>query len=446
MIFMFFSTIILFPLQLHENCMIIEENRMITGGAPMHYDSVLTYVRTVLKNDHIPSSILTEPYEKIEMLDLGLRESLFQDFDKAESFRIFTEMCAENTLYYCTDSYYCSYVVMRLPNPEQRQYFFVGPFTYTEITQKDFLSLMEELDIPAPLLPILENYYYSLALVGSENHFKNLIVTLADTIWPGSSGYSVCTLEGNPWSIPYAREFVTDLEQSHLLPMNIKALEERYEFENRCMQAVAQGNIAVIDQLCSYGNTIRFIPRQNNALRDYKNYMIIINTILRKAAEQSAVHPVYLDRLSGKFAKKIEALTVIPNHTLEREMLHKYCLLVRNYSLEGYSPIIQKVLNHINLNLTGDLSLKALSDMFNISAGYLSTLFKKETGNTLTDYVNKQRIEYAILLLNATDLQIQTIASYCGIYDINYFTRTFKKFKGMTPKKYRELIHSRSPA
>lgn len=223
--------------------------------------------------------------------------------------------------------------------------------------------------------------------------------------------------------------------------MNIKALEERYEFENRCAQAVAQGNVSILDQLCAYGNTVNFIPRQQSSLRDYKNYMIIINTILRKAAEQSAVHPIYLDRLSGKFAKKIEALTATPEHTLEREMLHKYCLLVRNYSLKGYSSTIQKVLNQINLNLTSDLSLKSLSEMFNISAGYLSTLFKKKTGSTLTDYVNKQRIEYAILLLNTTDLQIQTIASYCGIYDINYFTRTFKKFKGMTPKKYRKLIH-----
>lgn len=410
----------------------------------MFYDRVLTYVRTLLKNDHIPSSIVTEPFEDIEMLDLGLRESLFSDFDKTEAFRIFTENCEENTLYYCTDPYYCSYVVMQLPNPDRKQYFFVGPFTYVEINQKRFLSMMEEQNCPASLVPILENYYYSLAFVDFENHFKNIIGTLADTIWP-KSGYSVNMIEGNPWSIPRAREYITDLEQCNLLPMNVKALEERYEFENRCVQAVAQGNTSGIDQLCAYGNTIHFIPRQNNSLRDYKNYMIIINTILRKAAEQSAVHPVYLDRLSEKFAKKIETLTIIPDYTLPKEMLHEYCLLVRNYSLRGYSPIIQKVLNQINLNLTSDLSLKTLSEMFNISAGYLSTLFKKETGTTLTDYVNRQRIEHAILLLNATNLQIQTIASYCGINDMNYFTRTFKKFKGMTPKKYRELIHAKPP-
>lgn len=411
----------------------------------MFYDSVLTYVRSLLKNDHIPSSIVTEPFEELGMLDLGLRESLFSDFDKTEAFRIFTEKCEEHTLYYCTDPYHCSYVVLQLPNPEKKQYFFVGPFTYVEINQKKLLSIMEELNSPAALVPILENYYYNLAFVDSENHFKNIIGTLADTLWPEFPGYSVNIIEGNPWSIPHAQEYITDLEQCSLLPVNVKALEERYEFENRCVQAVAQGNTSVIDQLCSYGNAFHFIPRGNNSLRDYKNYMIIINTLLRKAAEQSAVHPVYLDRLSEKFAKKIETLTIIPDSALPKEMLHEYCLLVRNYSLQGYSPIIQKILNQINLNLTSDLSLKTLAEMFNISAGYLSTLFKKETGTTLTDYVNRQRIEHAILLLNATNLQIQTIASYCGIHDLNYFTRIFKRFKGMTPKKYRELIQAKPP-
>lgn len=410
----------------------------------MFYDSVLTYVRTVLNNAHIPSSILTEPFIDIESLDLGLRESLYSDFDKDEAFRIFMENCEENTLYYCTDTYHCSYVILLLPNPAQKQYLVIGPFTYVKIDKKSFLFLAEELKSPASLLPILENYYYNLALIDSENQFKNLIGTLADTIWQGNSKYSVCNIDGDSWNTPKGQEFIIDPDQSHLLPMNVTAIESRYEFENRCIQAVAQGNLSAIDQLCTYGNTFNFIPRLHNSLRDYKNYMIIINTLLRKAAEQSVIHPVYLDQLSGEFAQKIELLTFIPNHTLEREMLHKYCLLVRNHSLKGYSPIIQKVINQINLNLTSDLGLKTLSNMFNISAGYLSTLFKKETGSTLTDYVNNQRIEYAILLLNTTNLQIQTIASYCGINDINYFTRTFKKIKGITPKKYRELINQRT--
>lgn len=406
----------------------------------MHYDSVLTYVRKVLENRHIPTVIYEEPFEEIQSIDCGLRESLYKGFNKKEDFTYFMDACRENTLYYLTDEYYCSYVCMQLPNPEKLQYFIIGPFTYIHINQKNYLTLLDALNIPANLLPILENYYYNIAFVNSETQFKNLISTLCDIIWENSH-YSVSAVYGNLWNMPYAREFVSDLEEeSYLLPTNINIVEARYTFENQLMQAVAQGNLALIDQLFSKENSIRYIPRMENTLRDYKNYMIVFNTILRKAAEQGAVHPVYLDQLSSKFARKIEALTSDADHSLEREMLHKYCLLVRNYSVKGYSPIIQKVINQIDLNLTSDLGLKALSEMFNISAGYLSTLFKKETGVTLTDYVNKKRVEHAILLLNTTQLQIQTIASYCGVLDINYFTRIFKKFTEVTPKKYREMI------
>lgn len=407
----------------------------------MHYDSVLTYVRKVLENSHIPTTIYEEPFENIEIADMGLRKSLLADFNKKDIVTQIVNACKENTLYYVTDAYYCSYVCMKLPNPEKNQYFIIGPFTYIDVNQENYLKLLEKLEVPAPLLPILENYYYNIAFINSEAQFKNMISTLADTIWEGSSQYFVSVIHGNLWNLPCNNTYISEPpKHTYLTQVNITTLESRYAYENQFMQAVSQGNSSLIDQLLPHEGRMKFIPRLSNVLRDYKNYMIILNTLLRKAAEQGGVHPVYLDQLSSKIAKKIEAATSPEDFSLEQEMFHKYCLLVRNYSVKGYSPIIQKVINQINLNLTSDLGLKTLSEMFNISAGYLSTLFRKETGSTLTDYVNKKRIDHAILLLNTTGLQIQMIASYCGIQDINYFTRIFKKFNGMTPKKYRELI------
>ena len=66
----------------------------------MHYDSVLMYVRKVLENRGIPSFLFREPFEDIESLDMGLRESLMEDFDKNKSFKKLTECCKEHTLYY----------------------------------------------------------------------------------------------------------------------------------------------------------------------------------------------------------------------------------------------------------------------------------------------------------------------------------------------------------
>jgi len=119
-------------------------------------------------------------------------------------------------------------------------------------------------------------------------------------------------------------------------------------------------------------------------------------------------------------------------------MVKVYCQLVNKYSVKDYSPTVQKVIVMIESNLASDLTLSELANTLNINASYLSTVFKKETGKTITGYVNEKRIELAQELLKTTNLQVQTIAQYCGIIDVHYFTRLFKKLTGVSPKQFRE--------
>lgn len=100
--------------------------------------------------------------------------------------------------------------------------------------------------------------------------------------------------------------------------------------------------------------------------------------------------------------------------------------------------MIQKVLTYVDTNLCADLSLKAFSEYLSVNASYLSTLFKKEMGVSLTDYVNQKRILHAQRLLVSTDLPIKTVANQCGIPDVYYFSRIFKKISSITPKSFRE--------
>lgn len=118
-------------------------------------------------------------------------------------------------------------------------------------------------------------------------------------------------------------------------------------------------------------------------------------------------------------------------------------LFGKNYSVKHidiglhYSPIIEKATKKIADDLSGELSLKSMARLGNVSPSYFSSLFKKETGLTLTDYVNGKRIGHAKLLLATTQLQVQTIAQQCGILDLHYFCRLFKKETGLTPTRYR---------
>ena len=218
-------------------------------------------------------------------------------------------------------------------------------------------------------------------------------------------------------------------------------MEKRYEYESQLLQAVSKGQIHKAEQMLSSFSTLAFESRSNDDLRNYKNYSIIMNTLLRKAAQDGGVHPIHLDKISSDFAKKIEQMTSI-NMIKEvmGQMLNSYCRLVRKHSIKQYSPLVQRAIIKIENDLTADLSLKELARINNVSISYFSSLFKNETGQTLTDYVNKQRINQAKHLLKTTNLQVQTVAQLCGILDLHYFSKLFKRYVGKTPKQYRETI------
>ena len=119
-------------------------------------------------------------------------------------------------------------------------------------------------------------------------------------------------------------------------------------------------------------------------------------------------------------------------------MIIGYCELVNRYHLKAFSLPIQKVITYINMEPASDLTLKALAAKLNINANYLSTLFKKELGIPLTEYVNRCRMEHTKHMLLSTELPIKRIAERCGFTDIHYFTRMFRRITSLTPKVYRE--------
>lgn len=224
----------------------------------------------------------------------------------------------------------------------------------------------------------------------------------------------------------------TDLSRIHLM-------ELRYEHENRMMDAISHGDLRTAEGITDAFSASVFEERTPDPLRNLQNYCIIMNTLCRKAAENGGVHPIHLNEISSKVARKIEELrnvSAIPGFM--KEIITSYCRLVRAHSTQNYSSTVQKAILYIEGNLQNDLRLSTVADAISISSGYLSALFKKETGQTLTDFATHKRMDHACHLLRSTDLQIQTIAQYCGFLDLHYFCRVFKKATGTTPTAYRK--------
>ena len=101
-------------------------------------------------------------------------------------------------------------------------------------------------------------------------------------------------------------------------------------------------------------------------------------------------------------------------------------------------PIIRQAIIYIDSDLARELSPGTVAKALNVSLGYLSTIFKKEFGSTLSDYIRTQRMKEAMRLLSDSDLQIQSIAQHCGILDVQHFSKCFKRHTGMSPTAYRE--------
>ena len=96
------------------------------------------------------------------------------------------------------------------------------------------------------------------------------------------------------------------------------------------------------------------------------------------------------------------------------------------------------VIEYIDRHYDEELGVECLSKLFYLSPSYLSHLFKKKSGRSVTAYINEVRINRAKGLLEREDMPVGRIACAVGFNDINYFSRKFKEITGLTPIEYKK--------
>lgn len=98
---------------------------------------------------------------------------------------------------------------------------------------------------------------------------------------------------------------------------------------------------------------------------------------------------------------------------------------------------VQKAADYIKLNYSEKISIKEIADQLYLSPNYLSELFKKHTGKTISEYLTEYRLEKACQLLDHAEYRVGDVSGMIGIHDGRYFSNMFKKKYGMTPTEYR---------
>lgn len=97
---------------------------------------------------------------------------------------------------------------------------------------------------------------------------------------------------------------------------------------------------------------------------------------------------------------------------------------------------------YIQEKYTSIKTLDELTAHFGMSKSYLCRIFKKQTGITVIEYINRLKVQYAYKLLQETDLPVNEVGRCSGFDNTIYFNRVFKKIMGDTPKNLRKIAKS----
>lgn len=409
----------------------------------MQYERELQFLQMILQRMHIQTLFLRQGQTPDWQADYGLRRILGREEEYA---KIFGRVLAESrqfVIYRWEDLYHFRYLLFRLPERRDTA-LLIGPYLNEEPTHQALLASAERALVPPRLFRQLEQFLEQIPVLSDETPLLAVTDAFAQCIWDGAE-YLLMDVNQELAGGSSALTAAARAERDDLA-LDMALMEERYREENRLMEAVSKGRYQQAELIFSGMSKLMMEARLPDSLRNFKNYLVVFNTLLRKAAERGEVHPLDLDRQSDLFARKIEAMSSAgAGPALAEEMLRAYCRLVSRRAGGQYSPLVRKTVNQIHMDLTADLSLSALAARQNVNASYLSSLFRRETGMTVTDYVLQRRVEYARYLLTETRLQVQTVAQRCGMSDANYFSKVFKKQVGKTPKEYRCLMQRMKP-
>jgi len=101
------------------------------------------------------------------------------------------------------------------------------------------------------------------------------------------------------------------------------------------------------------------------------------------------------------------------------------------------NPAIMRVVDYVDKHYAEEMSLKTLSQHFNLNAAYLGQLFKKATGDMFSNYLSRIRIEQAKHLLITSQLKASEIALAVGFSNLQYFSNVFYKYTGVYPTDFK---------
>ena len=321
----------------------------------------------------------------------------------------------------------------------------LGPTAQIMANEQDLKELAFQLDIAKEEVPgflagmqqiVRLPVEMLLQILCTVNHFLNGGETLA---------ISDVAIQGSEQEI-----LKTDVEKRRTKqvheeaePETASAQKEAHNtliLEETLMEIVRKGDTVALKRWLSSAPAVRGGTIAPDQLRQLKNTFIVSATLASRAAIRGGMREDDAFTLSDGYIQRAELLSdqsklinlqynMILEYTEQVEKLHR-----------GQHPtkLASDVANYVRHHLSEPKSTEKLAEELYLSRPYLSSRFRQETGETLTDFILREKTEEAKRLLRYSEKTSAAIGAYLGFSSHSHFIRVFKKYENVTPNEYRD--------
>lgn len=318
----------------------------------------------------------------------------------------------------------------------------IGPTRQITETDQELRELAFRIDVPADEIPQFISGMKSILHMPVESILQIL-----------------CTMNHvlNGETLSLKEIAIHDSEQEKLIALQTKAQTEKmmsvskenknesdlhntYDAEQTILRIVRKGDTAALREWVSHAPALRGGVLAGEVLRQRKNTFIVMATLVSRAAIRGGMDLDDAFSCSDSYIRQCELLSSPKDiMNLQYRMVLDYTEQVERLHL-GRQPskLTIDVANYIRHHLSEAITAEKIAEELYLSRPYLSRRFKEETGETLTDFILKEKTEEAKRLLRYSDKSVTAISVYLGFSSPSHFSRVFKKYDGRTPQEYRE--------
>lgn len=311
------------------------------------------------------------------------------------------------------------------------EFYVLGPAKRTELDRSGTAARARELHITQERLPAFEEYLRDIPIL-SIAQFANILsmaskVMTGITVQPESILFGADDAgKGNRAQDPVPYAFSNNDSS------------DNYRSERLLLTYVQHGDTEALTSVFRRTQFREDFSIGHDGTSNLRNITIVTATLVSRSAILGGVEPQEAFALSDAYIRMAESIDSPQNlYALMSTMVIDFANRAGSSAVPASaSPYVAQSLIWIRRHLSQRISTCRVAHDIGLSTSYLSSLFRKEMGKTVTDYINEAKIDEAKTLLATHSMTIRDVSQCMGFASRNYFDKVFRRHCGLTPTQF----------